>query len=153
MLRLDKKISQKMSTTSCFGGLTHNQNLAAAFVVCYEVWPSTTKWGSLRGVSKLRKVLHCSKHYFLHILMQKWILYDFPIKSYGTLSIVIISFKITSQRFGLLKIVICVYFYGHSLAPSAHVIFYRAAHCASYNRSKFKFGFELKTPKRIGLGS
>ena len=56
-----------------------------------HMWPSATKWGSLRGVSKLRKVLHCNKHYFLHILMSKSM----------------ISFKITSQRFGLSKIVIC----------------------------------------------
>ncbi len=64
-------------------------------------------------LSKLRKVLHCNKHYFLYILMQKLLLYDFPIKSYRMLNITsMISFKITSQKFGLSKIVICVYFYG-----------------------------------------
>ncbi len=42
---------------------------------------------ALRGVSKLRKVLHFNKHYFLHILMQKWLLYDFSVKSYGMLNI------------------------------------------------------------------
>ena len=36
------------------------------------MWPSTTKWGSLRGVSK-REVFHCNEHYFLHILMQKMV--------------------------------------------------------------------------------
>ena len=36
-----------------------------AFENCHPyMWPSTTKWGSLRGISKLRKVLHCSEHLF-----------------------------------------------------------------------------------------
>ncbi len=51
------------------------------------MWPSATKWGSLSGVSKLGKVLCCSKLYFLHILMQKWLLCDDPVKSYEMFNI------------------------------------------------------------------
>ena len=65
------------------------------------LWPSATKWGSLTGVSKLRKVYHCNKHHFLHILMQKLLLNDFPIKSYRMLNITsMLSFKITYRDLG-----------------------------------------------------
>ena len=47
----------------------------------------TTKWGSLRGVSKFSFIFHCNKQEFLHILMQKLLLYDIPIKSYNMLNI------------------------------------------------------------------
>ena len=77
------------------------------------MWPSVTKWGSLRGVSKLRKVFNCNKHYFLHILIQKWLLYDFLSKVTKCWTLpYMMSCKITSQGFGLLKILICMYFYG-----------------------------------------
>ena len=49
--------------------------------------PAPLKLSSLRGVLKLRKVVHCNKHYFVHILMQKWLLCDIPIKSYEMLNI------------------------------------------------------------------
>ncbi len=51
------------------------------------MWPHATKCGSLRAVSKFRKVPHCNKHCFLHIVMQKWLLNDIPIKSYKMLNI------------------------------------------------------------------
>ncbi len=65
-------------------------NIICNFISQFRVnhlWPSATKWGSLRGVSKVRKVFCCNKHYFLHILMQKWLLCDIPIKSYKMLNI------------------------------------------------------------------
>ena len=39
------------------------------------------------GVLNLRKVFQCNKHYFLHILVQKWLLCDISIKSYEMLNI------------------------------------------------------------------
>ncbi len=80
----------------------------------YHMWPSATKWGSLRGVSKLRNVFYCNKHYFLHILMQKLLLCAIllsKVTKCWTLPC-IISFKTILQRYGLSKIVIYVYFYG-----------------------------------------
>ncbi len=53
----------------------------------WHLWPSTTKCCSLRRVSKVRKVFHCNKHYFLHIWCKKWLLCDIPIKSYKMLNI------------------------------------------------------------------
>ncbi len=41
-------------------------------------------WGEYQ---KLRKVLHCNQTYFLHRLMQKWLLCDIPIKTYEMLDI------------------------------------------------------------------
>ena len=74
-----------------------------------KLWLSAIKWGSLRGVSKFRKVPHCNKHYFLHILMQRLLLCDIPIKSYNYWTVpCTISFKTTLQRYWLLKIVISV---------------------------------------------
>ncbi len=52
------------------------------------MWPSATKWGSLRGLSKSRMIIHCNKHNYLHILMQKWLFYDIPIKSYSMLNMI-----------------------------------------------------------------
>ncbi len=54
----------------------------------HYMWPSATKWGSLRGLTKSRMIIHCNKHNFLHILMQKWLFYDIHIKSYSMLNIV-----------------------------------------------------------------
>ncbi len=79
----------------------------------WDMWPSATKWGILRGVSNLRKVLNTNKHYFLHSLMQKWLLYcDIPIRVMECWTLAYrISSKTTLQRFGLSKMVIYVYFY------------------------------------------
>ena len=32
--------------------------------------------------------IHCNKHNFLHILIQNWLFYDIPIKSYSMLNFV-----------------------------------------------------------------
>ena len=78
-----------------------------------KMWPSATKWGSLRGLSKLRNVFHCNKHYFLYNLTQNWLLCDIPIRSYDCWTLPsTISFKTTLQRHGLSKIAIYVHFYG-----------------------------------------
>ncbi len=61
--------------------------LVKFYILLHNMWPSATKWGSLRWVSKLRRVLYCKKPYFLHTLMQKWLLYDYLIKSYVMLNI------------------------------------------------------------------
>ncbi len=76
-----------------------------------KLWPSATKWGSLRGVSKLRKLLHCNEYYFL----KKKNCYSTTFLSKGAgcwTSLYMVLLKITSQRFGLSKIVLCVCFYG-----------------------------------------
>ncbi len=51
-----------------------------------HMWPSTTKWGSFRGVSEVRFLIHCNEHDFLQNLMQKWLLYDISINSYSLLN-------------------------------------------------------------------
>ncbi len=75
------------------------------------MWPAPLNealWGEYQ---EQRKVLYCNKPYFLHILMQKWLLCEIPVKSYTMLNCTI-SFKRNFQRHGLSKIVIYVYFYG-----------------------------------------
>ena len=77
------------------------------------MWPSTTKWGTLRGISKFQIVIHCNKHYFYTfwwkidhslILLSK-------VMKYWT-SPYMISFKTNLKRFGFSNMVIYVYFYG-----------------------------------------
>ena len=52
--------------------------------------------------------------------MQKWLLYDIPVKSYKMLNITMYMYDIiqnNSQRFGLSTIAICVYIYGPIKKP------------------------------------
>ncbi len=57
----------------------------------YNCWnicdPAPLNEALWREYQKVKKVFHCNKHYFLHILMQKWLLCDIPIKSYKILNI------------------------------------------------------------------
>ena len=82
--------------------------------VRWNLWPSITKWGSLTGLSKLKK-----KKNFIGI---KTIFHTFWCKNDNSVMFLskvlkcwtspcMMSFKITSQRFGLSNIVICVYSY------------------------------------------
>ncbi len=69
-----------------------------------QMWPSPTKWGCLRGISKLRIELHCNKCYFLHILMQKGLLLWYSYQSLWNVEHHLVwSFKTTSLRFELSK--------------------------------------------------
>ena len=97
-----------------------------------NLWHSATKWGSLRGVSKLKKVFHCNKRYFPHILMLKWLLWDIPIKIYDCWILsCTISFKTT--LYGLSKIPIYVYFYG----PIKKQIFHNTSFLSHFHRKKY----------------
>ena len=69
------------SPNICLKFLFVSVQLSILFMAVYVLylWPSTTKWGPLRGVSKFWIIIHCNKYYFLHILMQKWLLIIYDI--------------------------------------------------------------------------
>ncbi len=99
-----------------------------------HMWPSATKWGPLRVVSKLRKVPHCNKHYFLHIVMHKWLLSGIflsKVMRCWTLPCMI-SFQTAVQRIGLSNIVIYVYFYG----PIKKKMFHNASFLPNFHWKK-----------------
>ncbi len=53
------------------------------------LWPSSTKWATLIGVSKFRftenyNIIQCNEHNFLQTLMQIWLLHDIPSPNFGT---------------------------------------------------------------------
>ena len=80
-------------------------------LLCETVTLNDALWGSIK--TKLREVLNCDKYYFLHILMQNWLLwYSYQKLQNADCHTYMISFKTILQRFGLSEIVIYAYFYG-----------------------------------------
>ena len=80
----------------CMGGIPNDLYCEASIprllghVTHYMLllWPSTTKWGSLRRILNWEKYfIEINKHYFLHVLMQKLFRCDIPIKSCEMLNI------------------------------------------------------------------
>ncbi len=84
-----------------------------------HMWPSATDWGSLMGVSKSTIVIHCNKHYLLHVFMQKWLLRDIiPIKRCNILNIAMLIF--TTTDIWALKDRDFVYHYGLIMKQMFH---------------------------------